>query len=617
MDTHQVCPTCGTPVAMGASQGLCPQCLMKSGFETRSGNEPGKTPFVPPSVGEMARLFPQLEIIELLGQGGMGAVYKSRQPRLDRFVALKIIAPERQNDPQFAERFEREARALASLVHPNIVMIYDFGDVHGNYYLLMEFVDGLTLRQLYQTRKLAPAEALGIVAKICEALQYAHEQGIVHRDIKPENILIDKKGQVKIADFGVAKILDPEAGDLTLTGAKDVVGTVHYMAPEQIEKPQTVDCRADIYSLGVVFYEMLTGELPLGKFPLPSQKVRIDVRLDQVVLHALEKEPELRYQKASEVKTDVETIATTSATTPPPVSHVPPVSAAPLPPRKSGGWKIAAMIGGTILVLFLILSGAIAFFVVSVKSTFIQTTTGISPATAASLQKGGAVALWEAEGDSRDSIGNNDGELRGDVRFAPGQIGRAFDLNGTNADILVPANAGLNVGTANGFTLLAWIKPTDVGQPQSLFEWNEGGGLTHWGAHFGIDPISFDTGPGALYANLVDDRHQSHKIHSPGGTLVAGKFQLVALTYDKTTGVARIYCNDSLVADQTLGSFTPLTTYDLCIARRSPTRGIIPGFAGLLDEPAVFNRALSAKEIQTVYAAGLQGKPLPLLPDKE
>jgi uncharacterized protein (TIGR03435 family) len=291
---------------------------MKSGFETKAGNEPGagKSAFVPPSVEQMAKLFPQLEIIELLGQGGMGAVYKARQPRLNRFVALKILSPEKQNDPQFAERFEREARALAWLNHPNIVTIYDFGETQGNYYLLMEFVDGMTLRQLLQARRLASAEALAIVPQICQALQYAHEQGIIHRDIKPENILLDKKGQVKIADFGIAKLLNQAPQNISLTGAKDVVGTPHYMAPEQIEKPQTVDHRADIYSLGVVFYEMLTGELPLGNFQPPSQKVQIDVRLDEVVLHAMEKEPERRYQKASQVKTAVETIARTTAPVP-------------------------------------------------------------------------------------------------------------------------------------------------------------------------------------------------------------------------------------------------------------------------------------------------------------
>jgi hypothetical protein len=156
---------------------------------------------------------------------------------------------------------------------------------------------------------MSATEALAIVPQVCEALQFAHEEGIVHRDIKPENILLDKKGRVKIADFGLAKLLDKPATVYTLTHAGQRMGTPHYMAPEQIEHPGQVDHRADIYSLGVVFYEMLTGELPLGRFPLPSQKVQVDVRLDQVVLHSLEKEPERRYQHASEVKSDVEVIS--------------------------------------------------------------------------------------------------------------------------------------------------------------------------------------------------------------------------------------------------------------------------------------------------------------------
>ena len=243
----------------------------------------------------------------------MGAVYKARQPKLDRFVALKILLRRHEDgkgDVAFAQRFAREARALARLNHPNIVAVYDYGEAGGYPFLVMEYVEGLTLRQLLQHGKLAPEEALAIVPKICEALQFAHQKGIVHRDIKPENILLDKAGQVKITDFGIAKVIRPGAPDRSLTGAKDVVGTPHYMAPEQIEEPAKVDHRADIYSLGVVFYEMLTGELPLGKFQPPSKKVQVDVRLDEVVLRALAKEPERRYQQASEVKTAVETIAT-------------------------------------------------------------------------------------------------------------------------------------------------------------------------------------------------------------------------------------------------------------------------------------------------------------------
>ena len=296
MATEAKCPHCGKPVPNTALQGICPECMLKVGIADTGEVGPdgavvAKASTPVPNIADLAPQFPHLEILECLGRGGMGAVYKARQPKLDRFVALKILARKRDGgitDEEFTARFQQEARALARLSHPDIVAVYDFGEAGGFHYLLMEFVDGLTLRQLLQTRKLSPEQALTIVPKICEALQFAHERGIVHRDIKPENILLDKQGRVKIADFGIAKILGSETQDRSLTGAKDVIGTPHYMAPEQVEKPATVDHRADIYSLGVVFYEMLTGELPLGKFSPPSRKVHVDVRLDEVVLHALE-----------------------------------------------------------------------------------------------------------------------------------------------------------------------------------------------------------------------------------------------------------------------------------------------------------------------------------------
>ncbi len=310
------CPQCGAGLKPDVSEGLCPACLLQRGIATEGGVPPGTPAFVPPTIPNLARLFPQLEILELIGKGGMGAVYKARQPALDRFVALKILAPRSGADLDFAGRFTREARALAKLSHPNIVGVYDFGQADRLSYFIMEYVDGPNLRQIEQAGKLLPREALEIIPQICAALQFAHDEGIVHRDIKPENVLLDKKGRVKIADFGLAKILGQEPKDFRLTGARDVVGTPHYMAPEQVEKPQEVDHRADIYSLGVVFYEMLTGELPLGKFQPPSScahGMQIDVRLDEVVLRSLEKKPERRYQQVSEVKTLVETIANSLA----------------------------------------------------------------------------------------------------------------------------------------------------------------------------------------------------------------------------------------------------------------------------------------------------------------
>jgi serine/threonine protein kinase len=160
---------------------------------------------------------------------------------------------------------------------------------------------------LLNNQTVTPRQALELVVQICTALQYAHDEGVVHRDIKPENILINKKGQVKIADFGLAKLLGA-APDTGLTMSQAAMGTLNYMAPEQRQNAQGVDHRADIYSLGVVFYEMLTGEVPMGRFEPPSKKVQVDVRLDEVVLKALEREPARRYQHASEVKSGVEAI---------------------------------------------------------------------------------------------------------------------------------------------------------------------------------------------------------------------------------------------------------------------------------------------------------------------
>ena len=311
MENEKQCPECGSFIpSNGVTAGLCPRCVMKQGMASQRATQTGgagRERFVPPEPAELAGRFPQLEILELIGHGGMGAVYKARQPGLDRLVALKILDPDRVRDSAFAERFGREARALARLSHPHVVGIHDFGEAEGLYYFIMEYVDGASLREVMQAGRLSPNDALALVPQICGALQFAHETGVVHRDIKPENILLDRSGGVKIADFGLAKLLEPDRADgVSLTGSGEVMGTPAYMAPEQIEHPLDVDHRADIYAVGVVFYEMLTGELPLGRFDPPSSKVRMDIRLDRVVLRALEKEPIRRYQLASDVTADLE-----------------------------------------------------------------------------------------------------------------------------------------------------------------------------------------------------------------------------------------------------------------------------------------------------------------------
>jgi len=377
MDTIQTCPSCGRPLPPNAPKGLCPECLLKAGLQTDAqpgaGDpaQPKPPPFVPPSPQELAPHFPQLEILELIGRGGMGAVYKARQPSLDRLVALKILPPAAAGGAGFAERFTREARALARLNHPNIVAVYDFGQAAGMPYFVMEYVDGLNLRELERGGKLDPHEALQIVPQICAALQFAHDEGIVHRDIKPENILLDKKGRVKIADFGIAKLVGQTVSDATLTGAGDVVGTLHYMAPEQVEKPLTVDHRADIFSLGVVFYELLTGELPIGKFAPPSQRAQVDVRLDEVVIRALQREPARRYQHVSDLGTDVENITAAGSAKPP--LPLPPPLPPTAPPEEISKHKI---LPAFLLALFFGIFGAHRFYVGKIGTGLIQLFTG-------------------------------------------------------------------------------------------------------------------------------------------------------------------------------------------------------------------------------------------------
>jgi serine/threonine protein kinase len=298
--------------------GLDPAELLRQGASEDTYIEGASATFNPPPIEELAAVFPQFEILELIGKGGMGAVYKVRQKDLDRIVALKILPPGIGQSPEFSSRFTREARALAKLNHPGIVTLHEFGQQNGLYFILMEFVDGVNLAQLMKTSRISPREALAIVPQICDALQFAHDQGIVHRDIKPENILLDRLGRVKVADFGIAKVVAAvcehrteedenqrrSQTDATLAGR--IIGTPQYMAPEQIDHPADVDHRADIYALGVVFYQMLTGELPGKNLQVPSRKVDIDVRLDEIVLRAMEKDPALRYQQASVMRTRVD-----------------------------------------------------------------------------------------------------------------------------------------------------------------------------------------------------------------------------------------------------------------------------------------------------------------------
>ncbi len=302
------CSRCNRALPDDAPDALCPYCLLAIGDDqaTHDWTLPNSNGFTPPSVEELCDCFSELQIdvLQLHGRGGMGAVYRAHQQKLSRDVALKILPPELALAPGFDERFQREAQVLAKLNHPNIVDVYDFGKAGPYSYLLLEFVEGVNLRELMIGGEAGPSDALEIVPQLCEALQFAHDAGVVHRDVKPENILINTRGRVKITDFGIAKLASASHPNLTQT--RQAMGTPQYMAPEQIERPQDVDHRADIYAMGVVFYELLTGELPLGRFDPPGRKSGTSRRLDRVVMKTLQKDPDKRFEQASEVKTEVE-----------------------------------------------------------------------------------------------------------------------------------------------------------------------------------------------------------------------------------------------------------------------------------------------------------------------
>ncbi|MEM7010048.1 MAG: protein kinase, partial [Verrucomicrobiota bacterium] len=269
--------------------------------------------YAPPTVEALQAALPQFEIIEMIGVGGMGAVYKAKQPKLDRLVAIKLLQPPASDLVDFESRFQLEAKALAKMKHDRIVMVYDFGETEeGMLYIVMEYVDGEDLTDVIHRGALSPKHMIAVMTQVCDALNYAHGNNVIHRDIKPANIMLNVEGQVKVADFGLARIANP--GETNNPEADDGVtlGSPDYIAPEQLEMGVEGDERSDIYSLGIMMYEMLTGKVPRGAALPPSEvNPALDSRLDDVVFKAMQLEPEYRYQAVSELWTELERISTT------------------------------------------------------------------------------------------------------------------------------------------------------------------------------------------------------------------------------------------------------------------------------------------------------------------
>lgn len=255
---------------------------------------------------------PGYELLEVLGRGGMGEVWRARQASLGRSVAVKILPPKLAKDAEFVARFDKEATALASLSHPHITQIIDRGVAGDHYFFVMEFVNGRSLRDVINFARPPPETCLRMTLEICRAIEHAHNKQIIHRDLKPENILLNEQGHVKVADFGLAGMRGSRQ-NIDLTATSVAMGTVNYMAPEQRRDAKHVDHRADLYSLGVLAYELFTGELPMGRFKLPSEKVPgVDPRLDDVIAQLLEAEPNDRPSTAQDVIARLEPLVNAS-----------------------------------------------------------------------------------------------------------------------------------------------------------------------------------------------------------------------------------------------------------------------------------------------------------------
>jgi hypothetical protein len=307
----QVCPTCGMKLPLeSGSAGLCPRCLMDTVVTDLTAlDHPaltvGGTRRGSPDLAELAEQLPQFEFQELLGGGNTGWVYRARQKSLDRGVAIKLL-PSLPADPMAATgRFQQEAQILARLNHARIVTVFDYGIAGDARYLVMELVPGPTLRDVISAGPLAPDDCIRVIDEICEAIEFAHSKGVTHRDLKPENVLLesdDPASHIKVADFGISRLLGEVERPMVSTRTSLVLGTPYYVAPEQMKAGAAVDHRVDIFAIGVMLYELLTRQLPMGRFAPPSRLSKVRPSMDDVVLRCLESDPDRRFPDVASLR---------------------------------------------------------------------------------------------------------------------------------------------------------------------------------------------------------------------------------------------------------------------------------------------------------------------------
>lgn len=278
--------------------GLCPQCVARSvQVDFLASAEADLEDKEPLSVNVQG-----YEIQELIGGGGMGEVYHAIMTARGREVAMKVVAGRLTRDPETVARFEAEVAALSQLNHPNVMRVLDHGEMaNGRHFLVMEYVDGCDLRRLLRAQRLETDRAFDIFLKVCAGVIHAHEHGLVHRDIKPANILIGLDGTVKVADFGLAKTLVETSVAYGFTQTRDTFGTPYYVAPEVTRRAGDADMRTDVYALGVLLYELLTGAVPMGQFTPLSKRTGLDRKLDSIVASALADDPQMRTPTVQEM----------------------------------------------------------------------------------------------------------------------------------------------------------------------------------------------------------------------------------------------------------------------------------------------------------------------------